>query len=652
MYLEVLFNLPLDRSFTYLCETPPPVPLGYRVEVLFSKRRLTGFVIASSPQAPEGDFKVAPVLRVVDETPLFTSRQVEMAFWLAQTYFCGPGEALSAMLPAGRRETAAPALGDFEMPRTGTFDLSPEQLQGVEGILGTGKETGGGLYYLEGITGSGKTEVFLTAAERMLKAGRGVIYLVPEIALSHQIQAEVEARFGAQGAILHSRLTVSQRYAEWMRLLRGETRLVLGARSAVFAPVRDLGLIIVDEEHEGSYKSDSTPRYHARQVAFYRSRTEGARVVLGSATPSLEAYHLCRSGAMEHSALTRRLSGGTLPAIEVVNMQGCPHPFSQTLIDAIKDCRLRGGQAILFLNRRGFSHFFHCKTCGYQMVCRNCSVSLTYHKERQAMVCHYCGYTCPPVKVCPSCSSLDVGYAGFGTEQVEEQLFRIFPGIRAARLDSDQIRGKGKLEAILGAFRRGETEILLGTQMVAKGLNFPGVRLVGIILADTGLHLPDFRAAERVFSLLTQVAGRAGRFAPGGRVIIQTYSPDHPAVACAARGEQELFYRQELENRRLLGFPPYCRIFRINFRGKDEAKVRRGIEDFAGELRRRGEGKFEVLGPSECPLSQIAGNYRRHLLLRARRLGSIRPVLRDWLREFGKIPGVYIEVDPDPTNLL
>jgi primosomal protein N' (replication factor Y) len=286
------------------------------------------------------------------------------------------------------------------------------------------------------------------------------------------------------------------------------------------------------------------------------------------------------------------------------------------------------------------------------MVCKNCSVSLTYHKDRHRMVCHYCGYSTAPVDVCPSCSSLDVGYSGFGTEMVEEQLSKIFPGVQAARLDSDKIRTKGSLEATLAAFRRGETEILLGTQMVAKGLNFPGVKLVGILLADTGLHLPDFRASERVFSLLTQVAGRAGRYIPDGRVIIQTYNPDHPAIACAALGEQELFYRRELETRRLLGFPPYCRLIRVGFRGKNEDAVRRGIEDFARGLKSRGEGKFEVLGPSECPLAVIAGNYRRHLILRARRSADIRPVLKAWLKEFGKLPGIYTEIDPDPVSLL
>ena len=356
------------------------------------------------------------------------------------------------------------------MPGKQDFTLSPGQREAVEGIL---KESQG-LFYIHGITGSGKTEVFLTAAERLMDQGQGVIYLVPEISLTRQLTAEVDARFGPGTAILHSRLTPSQRYSEWLRILSGEARLVIGARSAVFAPVSNLGLIIVDEEHEGSYKLEATPRYHARQVAMYRAVRESARVVMGSATPSLEAYHLCRQGGMTLFNLTERLAGGNIPEISVVDMKNREGGLSRELVKEIQETKRLGKQTILFLNRRGFSYFFHCKSCGYEMVCRNCSVNLTYHKNRGRMVCHYCGYSQPPLEVCPECGSLDVGYSGFGTELVEEEVARLFPDLKVARLDTDTARKKGALETVLEDFRSGKTDILLGTQMVAKGLNFPG----------------------------------------------------------------------------------------------------------------------------------------------------------------------------------
>ncbi len=648
MYIEVLFNLPLEGPFTYEAEDDSPADLGFRVEAFFGRRKLIGFVIRRRTDPPSGDFTIKPIKRVVDKEPFFTQVQVDLAFWMAGTYFCTPGEALSAMLPGGKRESASPALGGYDLPGPRNISLSDEQNQAVTGIL---SRTGGDLY-LYGITGSGKTEVFLSAAQAVLDQGQGCLYLVPEIALTRQLVVEVEARFGEGTAILHSRLTPSQRYAQWMKILKGESRFVIGARSAIFAPVRNLGLIVIDEEHEGSYKSDATPRYHARQVAMRRGRIEHCRVVMGSATPSLEAYHLARQGGMIRHDLTRRLSGGELPEIKVVDMKKETGVISKTLAAALRRVEEEGRQSILFLNRRGFSTFFHCRSCGYEMVCRHCSVGLTYHKNRNRMVCHYCGFNQAPVDVCPSCGSLDVGYAGFGTEAVEEELRRLFPDIPATRMDTDTVSGKGNLEEKLEEFRSGRTRLLLGTQMVAKGLNFPGVKLVGIILADTGLHLPDFRAAERSFALMHQVAGRAGRYTRDGEVIIQTYRPDHPAVTAAARGSLEEFYDKELETRKALGFPPYTRLFRITLRGKDSERVKNGLELLARGLRELREDCFELLGPAECPLSLISGNYRHHFLVRTSAVPRTRALLREVLSRWTPPPGTHLEVDPDPVNLL
>jgi len=648
VYIEVLFNLPLEGPFTYIIEDDSPADMGFRIEAMFGRRKLIGFVIKRKTEKPSGDFTIKPIRRVVDKVPFFDQSQVDLAYWMAGTYFCTPGEALSAMLPGGKRESSAPALGGYDLPGPREIVLSQEQQEAVEGIL-TRDE---GDVYLYGITGSGKTEVFLSAAEAVLAKGQGCIYLVPEIALTRQLVAEVEARFGEGAAILHSRLTPSQRYAQWMRIRKGETRFVIGARSGVFAPVQNLGLIVIDEEHEGSYKSDATPRYHARQVAMRRGRLENARIVMGSATPSLEAYHLSDAGHLSRHKLTKRLSGGALPEVKIIDMKKEKGVISKTLAADIRRVEESGGQSILFLNRRGFSTFFHCNSCGYEMVCRNCSVGLTYHKHKHSMVCHYCGFSQRPVEVCPECKSLDVGYAGFGTEAVEEEVRKLFPDIPTTRMDTDSVSAKGSLEEKLGEFRSGKTRLLLGTQMVAKGLNFPGVKLVGIVLADTGLHLPDFRAAERSFALMHQVAGRAGRYTEDGEVIIQTYRPEHPAVVAAAKGDLEGFYRQELSVRKALGFPPYARLFRITLRGKDPDRVRGGLDLFARGLEELNDDCFEVLGPAECPLSVIAGNYRHHLLIRTTSVPRTRALLKELIGRWTPPPGIYVEVDADPVNLL
>ncbi len=588
--VQVVFNIPVDREFTYT--TNEEVPFGCRVVAPFHGRNLNGYVVGTEPLKEDGaSFQLKPLRRVLDKEPLFDKEYLALARWIADRYYSSLGEALAAMLPGGKKETEVPLFEDageevFITPPS----LSPEQEQAVKEILS--KEDG--LYYLFGITGSGKTEVFLRVAEATLLEGRGVIYLVPEIALTGQVVRAIRERFGSKAAVLHSRLTPSQRLTEWRRILRGEAPLVVGARSAVFAPHPRLGLIILDEEHEGSYKSSSSPRYHARQVAMKRCSLSKARLVMGSATPSVEAYYLMQKGEIRGIRLTKRLAGGKLPEVEIVDLKGTEGVFSRRLQEEILITHREKRQTILFLNRRGFSYSFHCNTCGYQMKCRRCSVSLTFHKQKNRMVCHYCGFSTRPMDLCPSCGSLDVGYYGSGTEKIEEEARRIFPELKIARLDTDAVERKGTLERILKEFQEGKIDLLLGTQMVAKGLNFPGVRLVGIVLADTGLHMPDFRATERTFSLIVQVSGRAGRFAPDGKVIVQTYMPQHEAVNHAAQMAVDEFYKKELENRAELRFPPFSRLFRLVFRGKSEESVRAAAEEIGTNLIRelRGKQKF------------------------------------------------------------
>ena len=650
-YVEVVFNSPAAGSFTYAVPENMQLTTGMRVSAPFGRRKMTGFVVAELSDPGETDFEIKPVERAVDKQPLFGEEEVRLARWLADMYFCSEGEALSIMLPGGRRESKIPAFDEFNMPPAGEINLSEEQKQAIDGILG-GEQS---IYYLYGITGSGKTEVFLRTAGKIIEDGGGVIYLVPEISLTHQLTEDVMRRFGSSVAVLHSALTPSQKLVEWQKIRSGEARFVIGARSAVFAPVPNLGLIIIDEEHEGAYKSGSKPRYHARQVAMHRANSTGARLIMGSATPSIEAWHLVKSGSIKGFSLGKRLSGGSVPSIELIDMKKYSTCISKPLEEAVRQTAEEGRQTILFLNRRGFSYFFHCRSCGYESRCRNCSVSLTYHKNRNRLVCHYCGYSEQPRDVCPECGSLDVGYSGFGTEMIENELNNLFPDLRIERVDTDSVKQKGSLRDRLDRFRKGEIDILLGTQMVAKGLNFPGVKLVGIVLADTALHLPDFRAHERTFNLIVQVAGRAGRYFPDGKVMIQTYKPENEAVSLAASGTIDTFYERELEIRRALDFPPFGRLFRLVFRGKNAERTSSAAEDFSDRFDTASAGEdteIEILGPAECPLSMISGNYRFQIIIRTNDFRQVHSMFRGALNQYTPPAGVYIEVDVDPVSLL
>lgn len=653
-YVELAFNIPLNRTFSYLLP-PEDVPpeggtlVGCRAEASFGRKKMTGWITAEKDCPPEGldKSKIKAINRVVDREPLFDDAYGKLAFWLADFYLCSAGEALSAMLPGGRREKELPAMGIEDDPGVhAAVTLTADQDRGVGRIL----REEGPYFYLQGPTGSGKTEVFLQCAERVIDEGRGVIYLVPEIALTHQMVDSLRQRFKGSMALLHSHLTPSQRLREWNRIRKGEAQFVLGARSAVFAPLPDLGLIILDEEHEGSYKAGSTPRYHARQVAMYRSRQSRAKLVMGSATPSVEAWHGMEEGAIIPVRLTERVGGGEFPRIRLVDMRKEKQLFSDELIREITRVTGEGNQVILFLNRRGFSYNYACRSCGFELVCRNCSIPMTYHKEKGGMVCHYCGYRSAPPRACPSCGSLDAGFSGFGTEQVEEEMVRLFPHLKTVRLDRDSSQKKGAGKKVIEAFRKGEYQVLLGTQMVAKGLNFPKVKLVGIVLADTTLNMPDFRAPERTFALVTQVSGRAGRYSSGGEVLIQTYRPEADALALAAAYDQDTFYRRERESRLMLSFPPANRLFRLVFRSRKEEDARRACEKAAAMLEHAGEE--DLLGPSECPLAVVSNNHRWHLIIRSTQFSGTHDRI-NWCRENIELPSsVYMEIDVDPQSIM
>jgi len=511
---------------------------------------------------------------------------------------------------------------------------------------------------------AGKTEVFLSAAEKILEKGQGVLYLVPEIGLTPQVVGAVTRRFGNTAAIIHSLLSPAQKLGEWKRIISKEARVVIGARSAVFAPIPNLGLIIIDEEHDSSYKSGNSPRYHARQVAMWRASKLKIPLVMGSATPSVEAWKAIEEKNFICHRLTKRLSGGKMPLIASVDLsrEKMNGAISIPLEDEIRQTLKEKRQVILFLNRRGFNHIFRCNACGFEMKCKNCSVPMTYHKAQNRLVCHYCSYSVEPFRVCPQCGSVDIGYSGFGTEFIESEVKSKFPNARTMRLDTDAITKKGELEEKIASFKKGDYDILLGTQMIAKGLNFPSLKLVGVILADTSLHLPDFRAAEKTFSLITQVAGRAGRFFPDGKVLVQTYSPNNPAVYCACHSRSKEFYEQELSSRKLLNFPPYSRLLRLVFRSMIQKDAEAFADDaykiLSEELEKlkakhlQHSQETEILGPSECPLSKINSNYRNQILLRGPSITLLQKVAGTLIYGYRAKDGVYIEIDVDPASLL
>ncbi len=650
MFIKVAFNLPLKKVFTYLPPEKGECGVGMRVKAPFGRREVQGFVVEVAESPDEDVSKLKAITKIMEADPLFDTSTWQTALWIADMYMCGWGEALYAMLPGGKREKDLEdeMEGAYGLP--GSITLTDEQQNAVKNIL----EGTGSLFYVHGITGSGKTEVFLTLAEKMLAEGKGIIYLVPEIALTHQMVDAVKKRFADTVAVLHSALTPAQRLKQWRRIQSGAAKVVIGARSGIFAPVQNLGFVIIDEEHENSYKSGSSPRYHARQVAMYRVKKEHAKLVMGSATPSVEAYHLMEQGTITKLSLTRRVSGGQLPQVQVVDMSKEHYAVSDVLRKEITRVCASGNQVILFLNRRGFFYNFSCLDCGYEAKCSHCSIPLTYHKDRGLLICHYCGYSQRPARACPSCGSLQVGYGGFGTEKIEADIQRLFPHLRTLRLDSDTASDKGKTKAVLDSFARGEADILLGTQMVAKGFNFPKVSLVGIILADTTLQMPDFRSAERTFSLLTQVSGRAGRYSAGGKVIIQTYRPDNYAIACAAALDEKTFYSRELQSRQLLGFPPFSRLFRFVFRSKNQEKAFSAASSFAqllSQMQPKGY-RLQMLGPAECPLAVISDNYRYQIIINTDKFAAAHGILSAALAAYKVPSGVYVEADVDPLSLM
>lgn len=564
---------------------------------------------------------------------------------------CGVSDAtLKALITAGFLVPPP----KVEAPRMVAPQANEEQQRAIDAIHESIRDRSGKTFLLYGVTGSGKTEVYLRCAEEALAQGRQVLYLVPEIALTAQVVGQLKARFGNSVGVLHSNLTPSDRQRTWLEIAEGRAPLVLGPRSALFAPLTNLGLIIVDEEHEGSYKQDATPRYSTKRLVKFLSEYTGAPAILGSATPSIETFYESIHGSIERLDLRSRATGAQLPEVSIVSLSelyrgGQPAILSPRLQIAIEERLARGEQTVLFLNRRAYAPLLSCRDCGHVMTCDDCSVALSVHKRSNSLICHYCDQRRPVPAVCPSCNQPKIRPIGMGTEKVEESVRLLFPNASVARLDRDTAQRKGAVEEIFTRMHAKDIDILVGTQMVAKGFDFPDVTLVGVVLADTALHLPDFRAAERTFQLLTQVSGRAGRSRRPGEVIIQAFDARHGVVTAASQHHYLEFYQQAIHEREHAFYPPFSRLVNIVFSGEDEGAVLRCAGQVAQALRLELEG-YSVLGPSRSPIERVKKLWRKHVLVKLPPEESPDLVIRT-VAMYGEM-GVQITIDVDPQTML
>jgi primosomal protein N' (replication factor Y) len=535
-------------------------------------------------------------------------------------------------------------------------ELTPGQQEALA-VISAKLESGDGVVALDGVTGSGKTEVYLRAIERVLADGGTACVLVPEISLTPQTVGRFRARFGDEVAVLHSRLTAGERFDQWDQVRSGRSRIVVGARSALFAPMKDLRLIVIDEEHESSYKQGQAPRYHAREVAEYMVGLNAATLVLGSASLSMEARRKAETGRYALVRMPARVGGRDLPSVTVVDMaaefaDGHRSMFSRPLGDALRQVKDAAEKAVLFLNRRGFASFLLCRECGFVPRCESCSTSLTYHEVGSRLMCHHCGSTHQVPATCPSCGSPYLRQFGAGTQRVEAELNALLPGWPVVRMDADTTKGRGAHDRLLASFEALDTGVLLGTQMIAKGLDYPDVTLVGVVAADITLNLPDFRAGERTYQLLEQVAGRAGRGTKPGNVVLQTYWSDHRAIVAAAAHKPDAFYEPEALERRELGYPPFGRLCNVLVWGDEGGAVGRVAGMVAEELQSSVPEGWSVVGPSPAPLSRLKRAWRWHVLVKAPEGCAMSSVLGASLARVPKVSGVSVVADVDPTDLL
>lgn len=562
------------------------------------------------------------------------------------------------LLTISKREVYRdPYMRDIE--QTEKLSLTEEQQTALDNITATIDKKAHRTFLLHGVTGSGKTEVYLQAIEKVINRGQEAIVLVPEISLTPQMVHRFKGRFGDLVAVLHSGLSVGEKYDEWRKIQRKEVQVVVGARSAIFAPFEDLGIIIIDEEHETTYKQEESPRYHAKDVAIKRGELNNCPVVLGSATPTLEAYARAQRDVYDLLTLEERANKKPMPPVEIVDMRdelraGNRTMFSKTLIENMTERMKKGEQIVLLLNRRGYSNFVLCRDCGYVDECPQCDISLTYHKRDHRLKCHYCLYEKQMPHICPECESDTIHFFGTGTERVQEALYKAIPGIEIVRMDVDTTRRKGAHERLLQQFENKEAHVLLGTQMIAKGLDFENVTLVGVLAADSMLHLPDFRSSERTIQLITQVSGRAGRHELAGEVIVQTYTPDHYSIQLASEYDYTAFYQEEMQLRRTFRYPPYYFLALLNFAHEDNARVHVAAHKAGHILRQYITNQAIVLGPTPSPIARLKNRYRYQIIIKYRHEPHLHEAMNDVLESLTdeRRRGLRVTVDLNPYQFM
>ncbi|QGQ46907.1 primosomal protein N' [Metabacillus sediminilitoris] len=549
---------------------------------------------------------------------------------------------------------------DRDFKKTNALLLNNEQQQAIAPILDSIRETFHDVFLLYGVTGSGKTEIYLQSIEEVIRKGKEAIVLVPEISLTPQMVNRFKGRFGAKVAVLHSGLSSGEKYDEWRKIQRKEVQVVVGARSAIFAPFENLGMIIIDEEHESSYKQEENPRYHARDVAIYRAQIHKCPVVLGSATPTLESFARSKKDVYKLLSLKERVNKRSMPRVDIIDMReelrsGNRTMFSNVLIEKLTERLEKGEQSVLLLNKRGYSSFVMCRDCGFVIQCPHCDISLTYHRHGQQLKCHYCGHEEQMPNVCPECQSEHIRFFGTGTQRVEEELVKVLPQSRIIRMDVDTTGMKGSHEKLLTKFGQKEADILLGTQMIAKGLDFPDVTLVGVLTADTMLNLPDFRASEKTFQLLTQVSGRAGRHELPGEVIIQTYAPEHYSIQLASHYDYDLFFEREMQLRKNHAYPPYYYLALLTVSHPEITKVVSVTEKIVQFLRWNVENETKILGPVACPIPRIKDRYRYQCMVKYKREKNLNETLRKIMEHFQpeiNSEDLTIAIDLSPNTMM
>lgn len=672
-YTDIALPLAVNQLFTYT--VPPTVGIkpGHRVLVFLGKKKLIGFVILVHDQKPDiPDGRLKPILQVLDTEPLLTVQQLEWFQWMSRYYLAPLGEVLATALPAPffktfKKKNIADVSSERPILKSAwglkkNHDLNPDQKAALAGLVKKGNQFQVSLLF--GITGSGKTEVYLHWARHLVEQNKQVLILVPEIGLTPQTIAEFERFFGADCSVYHSGLTPNQRTRQWQKVRKGEIKIMIGTRSAVFLPFKNLGTIIMDEEHDASFKQEEHFRYHARSVAIMLAKMQNIPVLLGSATPALETYYHALQKKYQLYTLDERTGVATKPSIHLVDMAAqkrqnlAPLSLCAELTERIQKTLEQKNQILILINRRGFARSFFCLSCEQSARCPNCSVNLVYHSPMDNLRCHYCDYKIQLPKTCSRCGGHEITLLGLGTQTVEKDLRGLFPLARIARLDRDAVSKHEHLLTILKNFKEHRIDILLGTQMIAKGHDMPRVTLVGVIDVDQNLGLPDFRASERTFQLLLQVAGRAGRGELKGEVIVQSYTPKHYSIALACQQDFAKFCQLELANRQELAYPPFGRLVEFEFSALDEKKLVGELKKIAASLHANGEAwskqGIQILGPAPSPIGKIRSRFRWHFLLKGKDLNPLHQVAEQLAQHFkNTLPrSIRWHVDVDPVSLM